>query len=78
MEPILSYPDFTSEFLITTDASDLAIGAVLSQSPIGQDRPIAYVSRILNKAERNYNTMEKELLAVVIWAVKYFRPYLYV
>ena len=74
--PILSYPDFTQEFVVTTDVSDLAIGAVLSQGPVSQNRPIAYASRILNKAERNYNTTEKELLAIV-WAVKYFRLYLY-
>jgi len=53
-----------------------AIKAVLSQGSIGQDCPIAYVSRILNKAEQNYNTTVKELLAIV-WAVKHFRPYVY-
>jgi len=74
--PVLSYPDFTRQFLITTDASDYAIGAILSQGPVDQDRPIAYASRILNKAEQNYNTTEKELLAIV-WAVKHFRPYVY-
>jgi len=57
-------------------ASDYAIRAVFSQGPVGQDRPITYASRILCKAERNYNTTEKELLAIV-WAVEYFRPYLY-
>jgi len=72
---VLHY-DFTRQFIITTDASDYAIGAVLSQRPIGQDRPIAYASRILNKAEQNYNTTEKELLAIVR-AVKHFRPYVY-
>jgi len=74
--PVLNYLDFQEEFLVTIDASDLAIGAVLSQGPISQDRPLAYASRILCKAEQNYNTTEKELLAIV-WAVKYFRPYLY-
>jgi len=74
--PVLHYPDFTRQFIITTDASDYAIGAVLSQGPVGQDRPIAYASRILNKAEQNYNTTGKELLAIV-WAVKHFRPYVY-
>jgi len=53
------------------DASDYAIGAVLSQELVGQDQPVVYVSRILNKAEQNYNTTEKELLAIV-WAVKHF------
>jgi len=52
---VLNYPDFSRQFLITTDASDYAIGAVLS--PVGQDRPIAYAS--INKAEQNYNTTEK-------------------
>ncbi|XP_011699787.1 PREDICTED: uncharacterized protein LOC105457055 [Wasmannia auropunctata] len=74
--PVLSYPEFSQQFTVITDASDYAIGAVLSQGTLGQDRPIAYASRILNKAEQNYNTTEKELLAIV-WAVKYFRPYVY-
>ena len=74
--PVLKYPDFAQEFLLTTDASDYAIGAVLSQGTVGQDRPIAYASRVLSQAEQNYNTTEKELLAIV-WAVKHFRPYLY-
>lgn len=70
--PVLKYP----EFIVTTDTSDYAIGAILSQGQIGQDRPIAYVSRVLSMAELNYSTTEKELLAIV-WAVKHFRPYLY-
>ncbi|KMQ84756.1 enzymatic polyprotein endonuclease reverse [Lasius niger] len=71
--PVLKYPDFNEEFKVTTDASDHAIGAVLSQGPVGNDRPIAYASRVLSRAEQNYNTTEKELLAIV-WAVKHFRP----
>ena len=74
--PILQYPDFTKPFVLTTDASGKAIGAVLSQGKIGQDLPIAYASRILNKAEENYSTIEKELLAIV-WATQHFRPYVY-
>lgn len=76
MDPVLIYPDFTKDFVLTTDASDYAIGAVLSQGPVGKDRPIAYASRTLNKTEEKYSTTEKELLAMV-WAVKHFRPYLY-
>lgn len=74
--PILQYPDFTKEFILTTDASIHAIGAILSQGEIGKDLPIAYASRTLNKAETNYSTIERELLAIV-WAVKHFRPYLF-
>jgi hypothetical protein len=49
---------------------------VLSQGEIGRDLPIAYASRNLNNAEKNYSTSEKELLAIVS-AMKHFRPYLY-
>lgn len=75
-EPILRYPDFTQTFVLTTDASGYAIGGVLSQGKIGKDLPIAYVSRILNKAEQNYSTIEKECLAIV-YCTNHFRPYLY-
>lgn len=75
-QPLLQYPDFSKPFNLTTDASNFAIGAILSQGPIGSDLPIAYASRTLNSSETNYSTIEKELLAIV-WAVKYFRPYLF-
>lgn len=75
-DPILQHPDFSKPFILTTDASNFAIGAILSQGTIGQDLPIAYASRTLNPAECNYSTIEKELLAIV-WATKYFRPYLF-
>jgi hypothetical protein len=75
-KPILQYPDSSKEFILTTDASNQGLGAVLSQGEIGKDLPIAYASRNLNNAEKNYSTSEKELLAIV-WAIKHFRPYLY-
>lgn len=73
--PLLQYPNFEqeNEFILHTDASGLAIGCVLSN---GNKLPVAYASRALNQAERNYPVIERELLAIV-WAVKYFRPYLY-
>lgn len=74
--PLLQYPDFSRPFIVTTDASNVAIGAILSQGSIGSDLPISYISRTLNKAEINYSTTEKELLAIV-WALKKFRPYIY-
>ena len=74
--PILQYPNFNEPFVVTTDASDYALGGVLSQGPIGKDLPIAYTSRALICAELKYTTTEKELVAI-IHAVKQFRPYLY-
>ena len=75
--PILIYPDFNKPFYVTTDASEYAIGAILSQGPsIGEDRPIAYASRSLNEHEVKYSVIEKELLGI-IYAVQHFRPYLY-
>lgn len=73
--PILDYPDFCpkNEFILQTDSSGYAIGSVLSNS---NGKPVAYASRSLNKAELNYPTIEKELLAIV-WSIKYFRVYLF-
>ncbi|KAL6419359.1 hypothetical protein ACFW04_011440 [Cataglyphis niger] len=75
-EPVLQYPDFSKPFVLTTDASGYAIGGVLSQGQIGKDLPIAYTSRVLNTAEQNYSTIEKECLAI-IYCTNHFRPYLY-
>lgn len=75
-DPILQYPDFEKPFNLTTDASNYALGAILSQGAIGSDRPVCYASRTLSETEQKYSTIEKELLAIV-WATKYFRPYLF-
>lgn len=75
-DPILRYPDFTKPCVLTTDASNYALGAVLSQIHESKDHPIAFASRTLNKHEINYSTTEKEALAI-IWAVEKFKPYLY-
>lgn len=75
-DQILAYPDYTKPFVLTTDASDFAIGAVLSQIQGNIERPIAFASRTLNAAESRYSTTEKEALAIV-WATKKYESYLY-
>ena len=72
----MAYPDFTAEFILDTEASNHGIGAVLSQVKDGAEHPVAYASRTLTKAERNYCVTRKELLAVVEY-VKQFRHYLH-
>lgn len=74
--PLLQHPDFSKPFILTTDASNFALGAVLSQGTVGSDKPIAYASRTLNESEKNYSTIMKELLSLT-WATQYFRPYLF-
>ena len=74
--PVLGYPNSEDEFVVDTDASNVGLGAVLSQVQEGQERVIAYYSRALSKSERNYCATRKKLLAVV-QAVKHFHPYLY-
>ena len=72
---ITAFPRDDCPFLLDTDACDTGIGAVLSQVQAGQERVVAYASRSLNRAERNYCVTDKELLAVRYF-VEYFRHYL--
>ncbi|PAA51672.1 hypothetical protein BOX15_Mlig023015g11 [Macrostomum lignano] len=73
--PVLQLPDFSRPIVISCDSSAVALGAVLSQERDGQELPVAYASRTLSKAERNYSTTDRELLAIV-WSLKQFRMYL--
>ena len=74
--PVLANPDFQKPFRLETDASAAGLGAVLSQEVNGALRPIAYASRTLQGAEKNYTVTEMEALGV-IWAARHFRHYLY-
>jgi hypothetical protein len=75
--PILAFPQFDKPMHLSTDASNVGVGAVLFQiDEEGRERVIYYASRALNSAERNYATVERELLAV-LYATDKFRYYLH-
>lgn len=72
--PILCYPDPQLQYIVDTDASATGVGAVLSQKKGDKENVVAYYSKTLNTAEKNYCVIRRELLAV-IKAVKHFRPF---
>ena len=74
--PMLGYPATDAPFILDADASNSAIGAVLSQWQGDQERVIAYYSRTLNPPEKQYCATRRELLTVV-QAVQHFHAYLY-
>ena len=74
--PILAFPNFLHLFVIDTNASETALGAVLWQIIDGEERPIAFESRVLSKTEVNYVTTKCEALCTV-QAMQWFRLYVY-
>ena len=75
--PVLAYADYTQKFLLSTDASELGLGAVLYQIHDGEKKVVAYASRALSPSERNYPAHKLEFLALK-WAVTdHFHEYLY-
>ncbi len=75
--PILIKPDWKLEFHVHTDALNFPLGAMLSQNlNKAIDKPIYYVSRLMNNAKKNYTTTGKEALAM-IYDVKKFNHYLW-
>lgn len=74
--PVLSFPRFDLDFILTTDASKISCSGILSNRDGHDERPIQYFSRSLNDAQSRYSAVELELLAI-IWSVEWFRSYLY-
>ena len=65
-EPVLVTPDLDKEMRVEADASDFATGGVLSMKCEDEKwRPVAYISKSLNEAERNYEIHDKEMLAII-------------
>ena len=74
---VLAHFDPSLDTIVTTDASAVAIGAVLSQVQAdGTERPVAFASRTLSQTERNYAVSEREALAC-IWSCERWHWYLY-
>ena len=64
--PMLQYPDQDREFRLETDASEFAVGGVISvKCNDGEFRPIAYMSHSMTPPERNYPIHDKEMLAII-------------
>lgn len=74
--PILAYPTSEGNFILDTDASNLHMGAVLSQVQEGVEKVICYFSKTFSRSERRYCVTRRELLAVVS-SIKHFHHYLY-
>ena len=73
--PVLQMPDLQKPFRVHTDACQFAVGATLEQKFQGDYRPVAYFSRKLLPAQRNYHTKEREALGIVL-ALQEWRCYL--
>jgi RNase H-like domain found in reverse transcriptase len=74
--PVLQLADPAKPYIVTCDASDVGIGAVLEQETENGPHPVAFASRKLSGAEINYPVHERELLAIV-YALREWRPYLH-
>ena len=77
MAPVLRIPNDKDPFKLSTNASDFAIGVVLSQKDMQTNlwHPVAFFSKLLDVHKRNYEIYNKELLAV-IWGLEEYRHYL--
>lgn len=74
--PVLQYPDFSKQFILTVDACKYGTGAILSQMHGDNDLPIAYASKSFTPVEFNKPTIEQELIWID-YAIRHFRPYIY-
>ena len=73
--PVLQHPDFSQPFILTTDASDFAVGAVLSQGKIGEDRPIAFMSKMMKPDEKITALLKRS--ALLLYLQYYISDHIY-
>ena len=74
-KPVLQAPQFEFQFTLEVDASERGVEAVLSQAgEDGRDHPVAFYSKKLDKHKKNYATIEKEALAILM-ALQHFEVY---
>jgi len=65
-EPVPAIPDIDKEIRVEADALDYATeGVLLTKCEDGKWRPVAFISKLLNTTERNYEIYDKEMLAVI-------------
>src|SRR5215469_10874723 len=75
--PLLQFPNYQKPFIISTDASNVGIAGVIAELDAdGKEKPLAFASRTLTKAEKNYSITDKEALAVY-WILSKFRTMIY-
>ena len=75
-EPVLIAPNFAKEFKLAVDASDTGAGSVsMQEDGNGVDHPVSYFSKKFNKHQKNYSTIEKECLSLIL-ALQHFEVYL--
>ena len=72
--PVLAYPDFEKPFILDTDASDVAIGAILSKIIDSVEHPIGYFSRTLTGPEKKHCVTRRELLGNQSFLPLFVRP----
>lgn len=74
--PVLAAPQFSEHFSLAIDASDAGVGAVVQQRGADDiEHPVCYFSKKFSPMQRNYSTIEKEILALVL-AIQHFEVYL--
>lgn len=77
-DAILAHPDYNRPFVLYTDASNVEIGRVLSQTVEGEEnllRPIYFGSKALSGQEKRISVYEKEFMAIVYF-IHFFKTYL--